>query len=532
MKIAIKNMISVKSVLCLLAGMILLTACKKDEFEATGPNRLFRPTVKGEMVSGGNWIEVSWQNVKGASSYTVQISRDTFKTIDRSLKVDTNAVTFNNLKWNQLYQLRVRAEAQDTSMNSKFSILGEMKSAKFPTIITPQVAQDIADVGVILRWTPTGQPVTSIKVLKASDSSLVREVPLTDLDRTQGFKRVMNLTGNTPYIVYLYSGENIRGWEDITTKPSPIFPTGSNIVDLRGDEDPASLRRVLEGNWASGTVVLLDPGMTYDMNSGINLSKSLTLYGAPGFGPLPSIRFSSNFNFTEGSTMDSLVFKNLRLVGTDYTGKYVLNASNGSTVGKIVFDNCRARVFRGMVRLQNKVTNVANFIINNCVIDSVGNYGVVNVDGTTPKIENITISNSTIFKTEKVVTSRNASASVIIENCTINEAPLTGNYLVDYNAVNVTNNIKLLNSILGVGKSNVNGDKSVRGYRAGTSTSSQVVGTYATSDYTVLSNEFPGLTSYSGTSSALWANPEAGDFRLRDLSFAGKSTAGDPRWRP
>lgn len=530
MKFQTINTMFLRYILVMCCIIQLLGACKKDEFTPTGPNRLFRPTVKGEMVSNANWIEASWQKVKGADSYTVQISRDTFKTIVQSLKVDTNFVRFSNLRWNQLYQIQVRAEAADTTMNSKFSFIGEMKSAKFPTIITPLTSDDIIDAALILRWTNSGAAVTSIKVLSAVDSSLVKEVVLNDTDKASQFKRVTGLTGNNNYIVYLQSGATVRGWEDVKTKAPQVFKAGSNIIDLRGNDNADILTQTLTSTLPSGSVILLDRGMTYNMSS-YNLSGALTLVSGLGFGPVATIKFTGNFNFVAGSTIDSLSFMDLNMYSTDYTGKYVLNANNNATVGKITFERCNARIFRGLVRLQNKTINVTDFTINNCVLDSIGNYGVINVDGTTPKIENILIKNSTIFKTEKIVSSKNNSSSVIIDACTINEAPLTGNFLIDYNTYNISNGLKINNTILGVGKSK-DGITKVRGARFGSNTAIDVGNTYSTANYETIDYPLPPLSIYSGTSAQLFVNPDNGNFNIRDLTFAGKATAGDPRWRP
>ncbi|MGV3510328.1 MAG: DUF5123 domain-containing protein [Sphingobacteriaceae bacterium] len=536
MKLQIQNTKFLRYILVMCSIIQLLSACKKDEFTPTGPNRLFRPTVKGDMVSNANWIEASWQKVKGADSYTVQISRDTFKTIVQSLKVDTNFVRFSNLRWNQLYQIQVRAEASDTTMNSKFSFIGEMKSAKFPTIITPLNSNDIIDAALILRWTNTGAAVTSIKVLSAVDSSLVKEVLLNDTDKANQFKRVTGLTGNTNYIIYLQSGETVRGWEDVKTKAPQVFKAGSNIIDLRGIDDEDILTQTLTSSLPSGSVILLDRGMTYNMSS-YNLNGALTLVSGLGFGPVATIKYTGNFNFVAGSTIDSLSFMDLNMYSTDYNGKYVLNGSNNAEVGKITFDNCTAKIFRGFVRLQNKTINVNTFSVNNCVIDSLKDYALINVDGATPKVENISITNSTIYKAMRVVVSKNNSSSILIENCTFNEAPMAGsNYLINYNGKDVTNGIKISSTIIGVGWRDPGADPAVapvvRGVNVGSNTPIDVSGTYVTSDYLTSANAFPSLLSYSGTSAQLFVDPENGDFSIRDLTFAGKATSGDPRWRP
>src|SRR6185437_7829936 len=54
---------------------------------------------------------------------------------------------------------------------------------------------------------------------------------------------------------------------------------------------------------------------------------------------------------------------------------------------------------------------------------------------------------------------------------------------------------------------------------------------YITSDCVFIANPLTGATAYAGTAADLFTAPANGDFTIKDNSFAGKSTAGDPRWR-
>ena len=162
---------------------------------------------------------------------------------------------------------------------------------------------------------------------------------------------------------------------------------------------------------------------------------------------------------------------------------------------------------------------------------------MVNVDGATPRIDNISIKNSTIYKAMRVVVSKNNSSSLLIENCTFNEAPMSGaNYLINYNGKDITDGVKLYNCIMGGGWKDPAADPLVapvvKGIYVGSNTSIDVMGTYVTSDYLTSGNQFPNLSSYNGTSAQLFADPANGNFTIRDLGFSGKATAGDPRWRP
>jgi hypothetical protein len=178
---------------------------------------------------------------------------------------------------------------------------------------------------------------------------------------------------------------------------------------------------------------------------------------------------------------------------------------------------------------------MTDFIVNDCVIDSLSNYGLIAVDNVNCKVSNLTLTNSTLYKCEKIITSRQNASSVTIDHCTFNEAPWGGgsNYLIDFNTSgtnNVSGGIKVTNCILGPGWLN-GGSTAVRGIRVG-SGAIDASGTYTTSDYSATSNAINGVTSYTGSSTTLFTDPANGNFKIKDAAFPGKALAGDPRWRP
>jgi hypothetical protein len=104
---------------------------------------------------------------------------------------------------------------------------------------------------------------------------------------------------------------------------------------------------------------------------------------------------------------------------------------------------------------------------------------------------------------------------------------------VDCNTYSVDQGITVNNCILGVGKNNA-GSNAVKGIRASTTTLISCLNSYNTSDYVLTATSpypIPNLIAYSGLSTTLFENPKQGDFTIVDKSFAGKSSAGDPRWR-
>ena len=520
-----------------LIAVLLFASCNKEEAEGGAPDRLFRPVLKNDLSATNNTIRVAFEKIAGAVSYTVQISRDTFKTIDRTVVTDTSVVIFTDLLWNQLYQVQARSNAQDTTKSSKIGSLGAIKTPKFPSILSAPTVADVSDEALRVNWVSNGAAVTSIKVLKASDSSVVKDIALTATDVTNQYKIITGLASGTGYIVYLYSGTNIRGWENYATKAA----LAGNLIDLRNIADRQSVLSDTLPLIATGSIVILKKGLTYTIPGGFNLSKSVTIIsGDDLLNPTPAnIIMSSSMNITTNSNIDSIVFNNVKLTSSDpnngFQNNYVFNISNPCTIGKIIFQSCRAEYLRGVTRLQTAVINVSSFTVNDCIIDSVRNYGVINVDNINCKVNDIAIRNSTIYKAEAIVVSRQNSNSVLIENCTINEAPVANNYLVNYSTSgtnNVTSGIIVRNCIMGIGKNNTTG---VKGIQVNSSTVITASNNYSTSDYVLAAtNAFPipNVIPYNGTSTSLWKDPVNGDFGFKDSNFAGKNTAGDPRWRP
>lgn len=510
----------------LLSALLVFCACTKTEVAT--PVRLFRPVLTGQLSTVNNSIIATWAKIKSAESYQLQLSRDSFKTIDKTMAVDTNSVQVDNLKWDQLYQIQVRAIAPDTTLNSRWSFIGEIKVPKFPTILNSPTPSDVNDEAIKVSWTNKGATVTNIKVLKSTDSSLVKDVPLTSTDVSNQYKIITGLASSSTYIVELFSGASLRGFDNFTT----TAPLTGTIVDLRNITGRPSVLADTLPSIGAGSIVLLKRGETYQISSPVSLGSTVTITSGSDLSVSQpaTVYFTNNFNFVEGSTIDSIMFSGLTLRGSDYSGKYIFNTTNGAMVGKIGFENCKMEIFRGIARIQKGNTTVSNFSVNNCIIDSISNYGVITVDNASCTAQHISITNSTIYKTEKIVTSTKAnSLSVTIDNCTVNEAPISGQFLIDYSSKEVTNGVVVSNCIFGIAK---NFGTDVKGIRVGGG-SVQTSNNYATADYSVAATSgypIPDLIMYTKNAADIWNDPINGDFKLKDATLISKNV-GDPRWR-
>jgi len=505
-----------------LAIILLLAACKKKD-DLLPPARLFRPVINQQLQSDGNWITASWMDIKDAASYTVQVSRDTFRTVDVTLQTDTNTVTFDNLKWNQLYQVQVRANAGDTAFNSKMSFLGEIKTPKFPTILNSPSPSDANDEAIKVSWTNSGAKVTSIKVLKSTDSSLVKEVTLTNDDITNQYKIISGLTSSTTYIIYLYSGTTVRGFDNYSTKA----PLSGTIIDLRNIMDRPSVLVDTLPVIPSGSIVLLKRGLTYTVPSTYTFDKTVTIMSGPALEGGPA-RLLLTSNFDAKGTIDSLRFENI-IIAKD-NANYFMNVGNVAKIGKMTFEGCMTEgVFdNSFIRLKTAGDEVSKLYINNCIIDSFGigaRYAILYA-AKDMKFADIEINNSTFYSLYYFIRQDNNTpvSSTTISNCTFNDMVNQGGYFINYTTFPSTFTIN--NSILGKtgDATNANGIKSAGNVG--------LTNTYATSDCTFSGNPITNITTYSRPSTELFKNPAKGDFTISDNSFPGKSTTGDPRWRP
>jgi len=521
-------------VLTLLIGVVLLAACKKEEPLPEAP-RLFRPVINGEITGAGNWLGVSWTKVKDAKNYTAEISVDSFKTILKSSVLDTNVVVFDNLGWLTLYQLHVRANAPVETKNSGFSFLGERKTEKFPSIMSTPGPADILDKAVLMHWTNQGAAVTNFKVTLKSNGSLVKDIPLTATDITNQYKVISGLTPQTTYVITLYSVTAVRGYETVTTLPQII--TGTTIVDLSQDTNPDVLTSAYLTSLINGTTVILKRGMTYNITGVVNMDKAVTFVSeVTFFAPPAKLNLAGNFSMAASTTISEVAFKTVDLIGAvadGYASRYVFNINAVTTIAKITLDDCKIKAVRGVLRTQAG-PQINTVTINKCLIDSIAGYGVVTCDNTASTISNVLITNSTISDAQKVLTSKSNATSVWIENCTFYFSPQNPNYFLDYGALAVTGGITIKNTIFGAGKPSATTPPvlTVGGFRPATINITSA-GNFKTSDLSwILGTDLPGLADYSGISSALFKNPAMDDFTLIDSKFSGKSTTGDPRWRP
>lgn len=313
---------------------------------------------------------------------------------------------------------------------------------------------------------------------------------------------------------------------------------GQDMIDLTGIDNPDILVDTLP-DIPDGAVVMLDATMTYNAG-GFAFDKSVIIKSNDPTGMMkPMIDCSTNYNFAEGATIDSLVFMNIEFFYTDFNDKYIVNSNVGNvTIGKFILDGCYIHDLRGVVRMKDSGPGLVDeFTINNCVITMIRDYAILTVDRDDWKVNDIKITNSTISKVRSFLVSRNNSNSVLIENCTLNDVTSTGREMFRWRTSgqdNVNEGITIKNTIWGSGWDEEGGGTAIDGFAGLGETTWTVENTYATNELNFAEGKdtiFALLDNiYGGTASDLWNYPMEGDFNYLDAAFAGIGNAGDPRW--
>jgi hypothetical protein len=207
-----------------------------------------------------------------------------------------------------------------------------------------------------------------------------------------------------------------------------------------------------------------------------------------------------------------------------------------------VVENCRIAGFgRSIIRAQAANQKFEKIIINKCLIENCSsnagqNYAFIQCTAASEAFPDIRITNTTVnhsyssFLTISGGAGQPSGKNVLMENCTFyktvgyNTPTPSARYLIDAGAngpVNITVKNCILGSVRGVG--------SECGVRCTDSSTFTSTGNYATADWVTVDNPIPA-TAYNRACAASFADPDNGNFRIKDDNFAGRGVAGDPRW--
>lgn len=564
----IKN-ISLVSFFAFICVMGTFTSCQDDIALKSLPY-LFRP-INFSYSLNKTVATISWAAVDSAKSYTLQIATDsTFK----SLVLDTTITKLSfskELAGQTVFYAQVRTNANDPKKNSFFNKKFSNGDLFFTTpkenIFLGYGTKNntgnlysayMTDVSTLdIKWTP-GANATHLIILSA-DGSIKDSVLISSSEALAGEKVFAGLVNST-WKVEIFNNKILRG----TTYG---VVEGGNKALQSGDDISAALTAA-----NSGDVILLAAGVKFPMGTANYLfTKNVKIRGLSVINrpvlcmtPGTASTTSNMIGIASSAVIDSLVFENIDLTGycdnnvSNVKIGYLFNNKVACTVSNLKFLNCNIHDFQNTpMRLSGGVNQRFKYLVfNGCLISEFGfgsGYALVNISKSADYIDNIIISNSTIYNfsyplisiAQTAVTAMN---SVVISNCTFNQTTqnnASARVLFSFDFMNIANGLTIKNCIFGSTGSMNAGVKVTNS----TSPATVITGSYYTSDYvdeTLVGGASysikASMSAYPGSSTSLWTDPvmvsmpdkadykKGGDFSLKDTSFKGKGTAGDLRW--
>lgn len=520
--------------IALVALTVFTYSCKDNAAELTSvnyPRNFSVQNIKFDK-SQQTSIGITWDKSKNSASstnYTIEISEDqTFANgAEFTFQSDLNTIrlTDDDLNVRVPYYARIKANENEKVEESKWSIstsfmitgVQYLKAIKY---------EDITSTTVNLNWTVPNE-VTKLKLNGV-------DYLISDVEKSSGTKSVTGLTPSTSYKVVIYNGNADKGTVTFSTKAG--IPSG-NIINVAPSDDLGALM----SGAANGDIFVLQQGGKYSIST-VNLKDgSITLFGEEGPNkPILNVTGQINLPISGGV----IRFQNIHFSGfangdiTQTTKRnYIINQSAATSVEELVFENCEIRhLTNSPIRLQStSVKSIQKLTIEQCVVEDIGvnaggngTYSFINNNVANNEIKNISITNSTFSDIGYGLILHNStpSTSVTIDYCTFYNVIGNARFFIDYNAQSY-GTLKINNSVIAKSLSALGTAGGIRG--AGTLAITQ---TYKTSDFVTSSTSpFTGISSYTGTSADLFTDPALKNFIIKDATFEGKASAGDPRWR-
>ena len=577
-----------KSMLLFMAvamGVSFVASCNDDD-NLPAMDGLFRPVInESDNITHGldednnAYMIINWDNYKTANQYTVKIEASDGSDT-REVVTDTTFYRFDNLKYDKEYNISLIAGNTSSGLQSKPFTL-TTTSLDYPTSLSTLQATDIIDNAARIRWSAKGD-YDYLRVYKDSNDSLVKEVTL-DANKLAALSVIVdNLQPRTAYRVEAYKGDSYRGKRRFTTVASESF--SGAVIDLRSVPDSVTktyfsseqLAYDVEANAGENLTYVLKGGFQYKVSGGTALPSTtkkikfvtgLTLEGNAIF------LQSGGFTMASEAQINEVEYEKIDVVSDrvnsgDYAvetnhdkgwgGRQVFNVNGTKATMKILtYNSCSFTGYRAVCRAQAATDAVNNITFNNCLINCIGDQGVITTTNREADWQSVTMRDCTITNIVMLCDLRSTLSTLkfTIENCTFCYAPIetTANAntpMFRLGSGNVDLTIK--NTLFGPSMMTLDssgGD--IYPYQAGTVGSILLSGTPANLnvDNSYKSNfiyvdmnttgegdpkiyPIEGLGELSLSEKDLWSNPAGGEFNIvGSQSGVDLKTLGDSRWQ-
>ena len=575
----------IKSILLLAAittGLVSFVSCSDDD-DLAKADALFRPIIsETDNIEQGlddnlvPYVIVKWDNYTSANQYTVKMEATDGSDVK---EITTSDLTcrFDNLQYDKEYFVYISSANTNTGLTSKPYSLS-ITTIDYPTNLNSVAATDIIDNAARIRWSEIGD-YDLLKVYKDSNDSLVHEVTVTSDMQAVRAAIVDGLQPRTTYRVEDFKNNMYKGKKRFTTAAAENF--SGAVIDLRSVVDSVGKTYITTDQMAADVAEYVGQDLTYVLKGGFD-------YKISGGTALPStankIKFvtgltlegnarfvqTGGFTMASGAEINDVVFEKIDFVSDKvnngsnpvetnhdkgWGGRQVFNV-NGTkaTMESLTYKNCSFTGYRAVCRAQSDNDAVHNITMEDCLINCIGDQGVITTTNKAADWRSVTMKNCTITNIVMLCDLRSTAGTLnfSITDCTFCYAPLetTANAntpLFRLGSGNVDLTIK--NSLIGPTMATTNSEGSeIQTYQAGVAGSVLLSGTpnnllvengYKTNfTYLDLGAEEPkiypieGLSELSLSETELWSAPSKGEFYIiGSQSGVDFKKLGDGRWR-
>lgn len=305
----------------LIVLTVLASSCEKaNDWETDSSyNRLFR-TTKVAVSPSINDAEVIWNNTVNTDYYIIEINTSELTAEEyqegsiifgEDKNIKSSPYTIEGLDANTSYYIRIRS-CSETASPSKW-VYPENTSFKTKT---EQLINDISTITgstAIITW-KKNQAVTHF-LLTNTETSAVRNIPITTEMNAAGSYQLTELEASTSYTIGIYNSEVLRGEKSFQTTEN--FPDGYTPVYLTAADDPNEVLAAQSGN-----IVLVVPHSTP-----ISFSKTVIVPES-----ITSIVFWGASGGAEQATMETKTI--LTMGNKDMVRFYNLNIDAQKEIGR------------------------------------------------------------------------------------------------------------------------------------------------------------------------------------------------------
>ncbi|MDM1292708.1 DUF5123 domain-containing protein [Sphingobacterium sp. N143] len=531
------------NMIMLLTVVLSLLSCQKaNDWDVDASHqRLFKSLKFTTGLVGATSVEIAYTKTVAAQKYIFEFSKDSlqFTEIVKTVEILADTLTpfapstiparveyrtvFEELDGLTGYSVRMKGVNTETGEESNYSQL------YFRTAAEQLFNKWTVGVNQMELYWPATDRVTHVGVFDPLKHTELQKIPLSAANKTEGHVKIEGLEAGTNYRIAIFNEQTERGTQLLRT----LGLAGGEMITVNpGDDIPLLVGKAI-ANGKDNIVLVFAGGKNYDLGTVVIPAgiSNLNLTGIPdanGNKPKLNLMGLQLADLMVGEVM----LENLGIYANG-SSFLISQDKNGASIAAYTFKNCYIeRLGSGVIRLNNAVT-VKGINFDHCVVDKIGGYGVVNIGGSTARVDSIAITNSTFTDlTTQLMDVRVAVGKIVVGNCTFYNQNAAMAQLLRFDTARLPLTFMGSNNI--IAGTNSGGRINATSYdHANFGLNVSFAGSYRTNELQIerASRDFAEITIFGGTAADLFVDPMNKDFRIKaGNGFGGRGTAGDPRW--